>query len=193
MRLIIIKDDGVVGVDGVFRAVDLSTLGDGIRALEWIENTGHVEYYEGPNTDLDSITDFQSFIDLWTAAAPPAPEPPTPADLKAAAHARINAAYGIAVNMLTAGYPENEIASWPKQETEARAWMIDNTAPTPWIDSAATARGMPKPDFIALVIANADALAPLHGALSGKRQYLRDQIDSLGDNPTAQQLDAIQW
>lgn len=109
-----------------------------------------------------------------------------------AAHARINSAYISAVNTVTAGYPENEIASWPKQETEARAWQVNNETPTPWIDSAATAREIPKADFIALVIANADALAPIHGALTGKRQLLRDQIDAL-NTPTQEQLNAIQW
>jgi hypothetical protein len=191
MRLTIIRDDSLVGVDGVFRTVDLSALQEtGIRIAQWDTNQGHIEFDEGPNEDITDITEFQPFINLWTAAAPPEP---TPAELKAAAHARINASYAIAVNALTSGYPESEIASWPKQETEARAWLADNNAATPWIDSAATARGIPKADFVTLVIANADALAPLHGALSGKRQLLRDQIDALGDSPTAEQLNAIQW
>lgn len=190
MRLTIIRDDNLVGVDGVFRHVDLSTLAPGVRAVQWDTDSGHVEYDESSNTTLDNTNEFQPFIDLWTAAVPPAPPP---AELKAAAHARINAAYSISVNALTAGYPENEVASWPKQESEARAWMLDNNAATPWIDSAATARGMLKQDLVSLIIANADALAPMHGSLSGKRQYLRDQIDALGDSPTAAQLDAIQW
>lgn len=193
MRLTIIRDDATIGIDGVWRNVDMSSLDPDIRAVQWNNDSGHLEFDEGPNVDLTDIAEFQPLIDLWTAAAPPAPEPPTSAEMKAAAHARINAAYAIAVNTLTAGYPENEIASWPKQEVEARAWLADNSAPTPWIDSAATARGISKEDFVGLVIANADALAPLHGALSGKRQHLRDQIDAFGDNPSAGQLNAIQW
>lgn len=112
---------------------------------------------------------------------------------KEAAHARINASYEAAVGSLTAGYPDTEIASWPKQEAEARAWLADSATPTPWISSAAAARGISISQFVALVIANADALAPMHGALSGKRQSLRDQIDALGDSPTLEQLDSIQW
>lgn len=195
MRVTVIKDDNIIGVDGEFRPVTVTGMPEGVRVIQWDGEKGEMEYYDNatPNSRIDTIDAIQSFIDLWNAAAPPPPPAPTPEELKAAAHARINAAYGIAVNMLTAGYPENEIASWPKQETEARAWLLDNASPTPWIDSAATARGMSKPDFIALVIGNADALAPLHGALSGKRQYLRDQIDALGDSPTPEQLNAIQW
>lgn len=115
------------------------------------------------------------------------------AALISAAHARINTAYESAVKALTAGYPDTEIASWPKQEAEARKWLVDNAASTPWIDNAASSRGIPKAQFINLVIANADALAPIHGQLSGKRQSLRDQIDALGPNPTQEQLDYIQW
>jgi hypothetical protein len=118
---------------------------------------------------------------------------PTDADLIADAHARINTAYEAAVKALTAGYPENEIASWPKQEREARAWAADNTVSTPWIDAAAQARGIAKPVLANLIITLADALAPMHGSLTGKRQLLRDQINALGANPSQAELDAIQW
>lgn len=120
---------------------------------------------------------------------------PTPNadDLIALAHSRINQAYEAAVKALTAGYPDDEISSWPKQEREARAWVSDNTSPTPWIDAAAQARGIAKADLVSKIIAQADALAPLHGALTGKRQSLRDQINALGANPSQAALDAIQW
>lgn len=192
MRVTIIRDDGVVGVDGVFRSVDLSTLPGNVRAVQWNGSTGHIEHDEGGNTPLDDFASFQSFIDLWNGAAPVV-IPPTPAEMKAAAHARINAAYVAAVNDLTAGYPETEIASWPKQEVEARAYLADEEAETPWLRGAAAARGINVPNFAALVVRNADALAPLHGGLTGRRQRLRDAIDALGDAPTQEQLDAIVW
>lgn len=117
----------------------------------------------------------------------------SPAELIASAHARINAAYIAAVNALTAGYPETEIASWPKQEAEARALVADGEAVTPWIDAAATARGITREAFAALILANADLFAPAHAALTGHRQALRDAIDALGSEPTKEQLDEIQW
>lgn len=117
----------------------------------------------------------------------------TDAELIAQAHERINTGYESAVKALTAGYPDTEISSWPKQEAEARAYFVNNATPTPWIDSAARSRGIFKDQLVVLIIQNADALAPLHGALTGKRQILRDRIDALGDHPSAEQLDAIQW
>jgi hypothetical protein len=95
MRVTIIRDDNVVGVDGVFRLVDLSGMPAGIRAMQWDGTQGHREYYDGAiaNTSIVSIASIQSFIDLWTAAAPSPPPEPTPQELIASAHARINRAY----------------------------------------------------------------------------------------------------
>jgi hypothetical protein len=193
MRLTIIKDDGVVGIDGVFKTVDLSGLDASIRALQWDGTSGHIEFYDDQMANLliSDITSFQSYVDAWNT--PPVVTPPTAAEMIASAQDRISAAYQGAVDALTAGYPQDEIASWPKQETEARAWLADNTVTTPWIDAAASSRGIAKADFVNLVIGNADALAPLHGALTGKRQKLRDEITALGSAPTQAQLDAIQW
>ena len=192
MRLTIVRDDAVVGVNGTFRKVDLIGFPANVRAVQWDGTTGHIEYDDSTNTPLTSIAAFQPFIDRWTAAAP-TPGAANAQQRIAAAHARINTAYEASVAALISGYPPNEVASWPKQEAEARAWIKDNAAPTPWIDSAAATRGISKADFVAKVIEQADALAPMHGALSGKRQNLRDQIDALGPNATAQQLDTIQW
>lgn len=74
MRVTIIREDGIVGVNGLFRLVDLSTLPGGIRAVQWNGANGHVEYDEAANTRLETIADFQWFIDRWSdAAQPPAP------------------------------------------------------------------------------------------------------------------------
>lgn len=193
MRITIIRDDGVVGVNGTFRKVDVSDLPAGVRALQWSGTEGHLEYDDASNSELLSITPFQVFIDRWTAAAPPVPSTPTAQQRIAATHARINAAYEASVAGLISGYPQNEVSSWPKQEAEARAWISDNTAPTPWVDGAAATRGISKAVLVAKIIEQADQLAPIHGALTGKRQMLRDQIDALGPNATAEQLNAIQW
>lgn len=192
MRVTIIRDDGVVGINGVFRKVTVSDLPEGVRAVQWDGSNGHIEYDNMANSPLTGISTFQAFIDRWTAAAPQ-PSATASQRLITATHMRINAAYETAVQALTSGYPQNEIASWPKQEAEARAWVANNSASTPWIDGAAAARGVSKAELAAKIIAQADALAPLHGSLTGKRQMLRDQIDALGPNASAEQLNAIQW
>jgi hypothetical protein len=194
MRVTVVRDDGLVGVDGVFRSVNLSGLPEGVRVMQWDGEGGHVEYDNEwwPNERIGAIEVMLPFVDLWISAAP-AYVPPTSAELIAAAHARINQSYEIEVNALTTGYPQTEIDSWAKQESEARAWLADNNALTPWIDGAAASRNIAKETLVALIIGNADALAPLHGALTGKRQKLRDAIDALGPNATQQQLNSIVW
>ncbi len=82
MRVTIIADDGKVGVDGVFRSVDLSTLDPNIHAVQWDGASGHIEFRDrSPEQQITSISAFQTFIDAWTAAAP---QPLTLAELKTA-------------------------------------------------------------------------------------------------------------
>ena len=89
MRVTIIADDGKVGVDGVFRGVDLSSLDANIHAVQWDGVVGHIEFKDrSPEQRIADISAFQSFIDAWTAAAPP---PPTLAELKSAKGAAFSA------------------------------------------------------------------------------------------------------
>ena len=94
MRVTIIRDDGLAGIGGTFRLIDLSALPSGVRAVQRHGAKGHVEYDDSANTPLNNVEYFQPFIDLWTAATlPPSPPlPPASATAKAAALARINAA-----------------------------------------------------------------------------------------------------
>jgi hypothetical protein len=193
MRITIIRDDSVVGVDGIFRRIDLSAMPESIRAVQWNGVTGHIEYDDAANAPLGSITDFQQFVDAWIAAVPQPPVPRAPAEAKAAALNRINAAYQAAVSAMITNYPKDEVESWPKQEAEARAWLNDPSATTPWMDGAAAGRGISKPQLASKIIDSANRFAAAHGELTGKRQKLRDRIAALGDAPTQAQLDGVQW
>ncbi len=51
MRITIIRDDGVVGVAGIFRLVNLSALPAGIRGRTVNNISGHMEY-DGAATRL---------------------------------------------------------------------------------------------------------------------------------------------
>jgi hypothetical protein len=196
MRVTIIRDDSAVGVDGVFRRIDLSSLRANVRAVQWNGTSGHIEYDDTANTLFTNIAEFQSFVDLWKAAAADqitSLTAPSPDQMKAAALARINTAYQSKVRELTAVYPEEEVKSWALQEAEAKTWFSNPQAHTPWLDSAAEARSISKADLAAKITTKAAAFAGVHGQLTGKRQRLQDMIVALGDFPTPQQLDDIKW
>lgn len=196
MRLTIIRDDSAVGVDGVFRRIDLSSLRANVRAVQWNGTSGHIEYDDTANTLFTNIGEFQSFVDLWKAAASEqitSLTAPSADQMRAAALARINTAYQSKVRELTAVYPEEEVKSWALQEAEAKTWFSNPQAHTPWLDSAAEARSISKADLAAKITTKAAAFAGVHGQLTGKRQRLHDMIVALGDFPTPQQLDDIKW
>lgn len=119
---------------------------------------------------------------------------PLPASYRIAKKkAAISGAAEMEISAIKSGYPESEVLSWSKQETEARAYLANNAAAVPLLDAMSGARAMSKAELAARIVAKSDAFAVLSGAVIGKRQKLEDQIDALGNNATQQQLDAIQW
>lgn len=108
------------------------------------------------------------------------------ADAKAAKLSEINAACQRALESLTPTYPERELTTFDKQETEARAYLADTTAFTPLLSALATARGIELADLVQRVIAKADAFAAASGAIIGQRQALEDRLDA------AQTLEDVQ-
>lgn len=115
---------------------------------------------------------------------------PTLAELKTAKKAEITANFERTIQQITAGYPPNEIASWSKQEQEARAFTAVALSATPLINALANTRGVPKVTLAARIIAKADLFAGISGQLIGKRQGLEDSIEA-ATSQTA--LAAIIW
>lgn len=142
-----------------------------------------------------TATQFDNRFDLLlvgsTLTESPIVKPaPTLADLKTAKKAEITANFEQTIQQITAGYPASEIASWSKQEQEARAFTAVPLSATPLIDALANTRGVPKVTLAARIIAKADFFAGISGQLIGKRQGLEDSIDA-ATSKTA--LAAIAW
>lgn len=119
--------------------------------------------------------------------------PPTTESLILEKRAEINAAFEQSMQQITNGYPSNEVSSWSKQETEARAYIADNTAATPLIDALASGRGVNKEELVTRIIAKADLFAEISGTLIGRRQGLEDTLDALPPTVTAEEIEAIVW
>lgn len=113
-----------------------------------------------------------------TEEPPYAPPVPTLDEAKAAKLSEINAAADRAVAMLTATYPDREISTFDKQESEARAYAADSTASTPLLSALAQARDIPLSDLVERVLAKADAFAVASGSIIGQRQALEDRLDT---------------
>ena len=87
-----------------------------------------------------------------------------------------NTAYEQAVAKMTSGYPPAEIQTWERQRAEVIAWEADPNAPTPWIDLAASARGLDRGEFLARTLAKVTAFAKASAWLTGHRQGIDDAI-----------------
>jgi hypothetical protein len=86
----------------------------------------------------------------------------------------------------------HEMSSWRKQEEEARAYVANNTAATPFLSSLAASRGLGETvlDLANKVIANADAYQAAYSPLLGKYQALVNHVNSAA---TVADVEAIVW
>lgn len=75
---------------------------------------------------------------------------------------------------------ELEIASWDKQESEARAWTIDNAVSTPFIDALLAGRnlGENKEELVTKIIKKADAYKTFYGQLLGKFHAKQKELEA---------------
>lgn len=145
MKITIIPSDSIVGVDGLYRRVDVSDIDPAIHAVQFdtAKAAGEIEYRadalmtvtvaapteEDPyavrveqlrrqNTPITELGTLQVYVDRWTAAAPVPPPQPTAAELEAARIASIKAA---AYRVITGRYAE-----WKQRNMSARALELVN-------------------------------------------------------------------
>ena len=96
-------------------------------------------------------------------------------------------AYEARMALIATGYPPSERESWPVQTEEAKALLADPMASTPWIDAAASARGLDRLELAQRIVAKDAQYRMYSGTLSGVRQRIEDQIDAAGDDQAALQ------
>lgn len=85
MKVTVIYDDRMVGVDGVFYRVNMDDIDSNLHAIQWdsVARIGRVELksYRGVTEDnlrLTSFDRFQVLMDRWTVEHGKANEPPPP-------------------------------------------------------------------------------------------------------------------
>lgn len=88
-----------------------------------------------------------------------------------------NASYEAATSAITADYPQSEKDTWPTQDKEIKAWQADpEHASTPWIDLAASVRGIPRKEYLQRTLAKTQQFEQVSAYLTGLRQRYEDQI-----------------
>lgn len=107
---------------------------------------------------------------------------------KAAKFAEIDADFESAVSSLTAGWPQHEIQTWSKQESEARALVAKPDAPTPMLSTIAATRGLTVPELAQRVIRDADAFTAASAHFVGLRHKARQLVQALPDAGDYQRL-----
>ncbi|MFY9141464.1 hypothetical protein [Sulfuricurvum sp.] len=93
----------------------------------------------------------------------------TIAELKTKKLSTIKTDYENAVKVMTGNTDPAEMASWTKQEQEARAWIADNAVITPIIDNLIIGRAMgeSKADLVVKIITKADAYTVAYAQVLG--------------------------
>lgn len=82
-------------------------------------------------------------------------------------------------------YPKREVASFEIKQSEATAYRIDNTAPTPTIDAMVGGDTTKRVALIDAILAKVDFLAQQEGIMIAKR-------DAIKACTTQEELDAIE-
>ncbi|MBN7822402.1 hypothetical protein [Bowmanella yangjiangensis] len=115
----------------------------------------------------------------------PEPEPdpePTPEQLLAQRLLASNSQYEQATAALTADYPQLEKDTWPTQDAESSAWLLDPLgASTPWIDRAAAVRGLDREEYLRRTLVKARQFVIMSAWLTGRRQGYEDAIKDGSD------------
>jgi hypothetical protein len=144
--------------------------------------------------ETSEVIDYQppppSVNHVWNAETRRWVYVPTLADHKTARLADINKRCEQELAVVRANYPDGEVQSWAKQESEARAYAADNAAAIPLIEALSAARGVPVAELVNRIIAKADSFAVISGQIIGNRQRCEDEINAA---TTIEEVEAVTW
>src|SRR5690606_9577402 len=145
-----------------------------------------------PDAGVTRIASEQELCDVLEAAGCGDRAPWSFEQRKARKLAEINAAYKAAMLPITSTYPSEERDSWAKQEKEARAYLADSNAPTPFIDYMLQERPVEggKAELVNRIMAKVEAYEQDVGVHTGIRHRLEDQLETA---QTEDDLALIVW
>ena len=111
--------------------------------------------------------DYEQYLQWLALGNSPEPIPePTLDELKVQKVKEINAACDLTLNVILDTYPEGEVETWFLQAEEAKAYLADNTASTPFIDQLVAERGTDKATLVNKIILKSQAFTHFSGAVN---------------------------
>lgn len=123
------------------------------------------------------------------------PPPPTSDEVRSAKEIEIRREGSLRLTALAGTYLPAERETWATQQREARAYLLDSSAPTPMLSAIADARGISLTELVSKVMENVAAFEAASGAILGQQQALLDRLAAV-DLQAADALDqlaAIAW
>jgi Icc-related predicted phosphoesterase len=141
-----------------------------------------VETIIGPNPDYILIEDKPSEDYIYDGSKW-IQKPPVVLTLEQAKTAKLSdvtAEYNSSVVALVGNTDQYKLASWTKQEAEARAYIADNTVETPLLSGMVLARGLGETilEFANKIISNADAYKTAYASILGTYQAKQKAINA---------------
>jgi cystathionine beta-lyase/cystathionine gamma-synthase len=121
--------------------------------------------------------------------------PVTPITLeqaKASKLAEVTMEYNNAIYSLVGTIDQYELASWAKQEEEARAYVEDNTVATPLLSGMVASRGLGETvlEFAHKIIAKSNAYQVAYAVVLGTYQAKQKTIDAATTVEEVQAIDS---
>lgn len=92
------------------------------------------------------------------------------------------------LELLATDYPEREAATWPVQLEEAKAYLADNTTPTPFL-VAALKHNETVESYANLIVTNNAQWSAFAGSIVKHRRVIEEAINEAG---TVEELEAIE-
>lgn len=103
-----------------------------------------------------------------------------------------NTAYEVATLAITSNYPQMEKDTWPTQDKEIKGWVADpENALTPWIDIAASVRGIPREEYLQRTLVKTQQFEQISAYLTGLRQKYEDQIKAATSVDEIEQIQLV--
>jgi len=68
MKIAIIRPDGIVGINGFFIKLDLSSLPERLRVVQWIDDHGFEEWTDRETTQITNLVAYDDILSAWQAA-----------------------------------------------------------------------------------------------------------------------------